>query len=160
MFFFDESDLHEVDNVADDGAAVHAPLVGDRLVPGKALVGLAVAEGEQGGIGCPDRAGQNGHVLIGDLFEPDPVVFFALAGFGFGGVAVAAGCAHGIITFPSTPAVCYSLWTYLAGVQPGGVSMALKLFGCQPFELQGRIFSALFSHLNHRLRVTYWQAVS
>ena len=61
--------------MADDGAAVHAPLVGDRLVAGEALVGFAVAEGEQGGIGCPDRAGQNGHILIGDLFEANPVIF-------------------------------------------------------------------------------------
>ena len=89
--------------MADDGAAVDAPFVSDCLVPGEALVGFAVAEGKKGGVGCPDRTGKSGHVLVGDFFEADPVIFFVLAGFGFAGIAVAAGCAHGIFTFPSTP---------------------------------------------------------
>ena len=89
--------------MADDGTAVDAPLISDRLVPGEALVGFAVAEGEEGGVGCPDRAGESGHVLVGDFFEADPVIFFALTGVGFAGLTVAAGCAHGIFTFPSTP---------------------------------------------------------
>ena len=86
--------------MADDGTAVDTALISNRLVPGEALVGFAVAEGEQGGVGCPDRAGQSGHVLVGDFFKANPVIFFVLAGFGFGGFAVAAGCAHGILTFP------------------------------------------------------------
>ncbi len=89
--------------MANDGAPMHAPLVGYRLVSGKALVGFAVAEGEQGGIGCPDRGWEQWNVFFGDLFKSDPVIFLLFAGCGFGGVAVAAGCAHGIFTFPSTP---------------------------------------------------------
>ena len=44
--------------MADDGPAVDAALISNRLVPGEALVGFAVAEGKQGSIGCPDRAGE------------------------------------------------------------------------------------------------------
>jgi hypothetical protein len=98
VFFFDEANLLEDRNVADDGAPVDPPFVGDRLVAGKALVGFAVAEGEEGGIGGKNRARENRRILVGDLFKPDPVIF-CFAGFGFGGSAVAAGCAHGI--FPS-----------------------------------------------------------
>jgi hypothetical protein len=52
VFFFDEADPDEVIDVADDGPAVDPPLVGDCLVSGKALVGFAVAEGEEGAIRC------------------------------------------------------------------------------------------------------------
>jgi hypothetical protein len=37
------------------------------------------------------------------------VIFFALAGFGFGGFAVAAGCAHGILPFHSPRRMLQSL---------------------------------------------------
>ncbi len=103
VFFFDEFEIDQNIDVAHDRPAVQASAVGDRLVAGKALVGFAVAEGEKRRVGCPDRAGKQGDVAFGYLFKPDPVIFCLFAGFGFGGVTVASGCAHGIITFPSTP---------------------------------------------------------
>ena len=113
--------------MADDGAPMHAPLVGDCLVPGEALVGFSVSEREEGGIGCPDRAGQNGHVLIGDFFEANPVIF-CFAGFGFGGFAVAAGCTHGI--YPFQPPLPYATVKGLpiAGESTGGVFVSPEAF--------------------------------
>jgi hypothetical protein len=100
MFFFNEAIRLEDCNVADDGTAMDTALVGDGLVTGEALIGFAISEGEQGGVGCPDRAGESGHVLVGDFFEANPVIF-CFAGFGFGGFAVAMGSAHGIYPFQS-----------------------------------------------------------
>jgi hypothetical protein len=50
------------------------------------------------------------------------VIFCALAGFGFGGTAVASGCAHGF-TLPSPRQVCYGLGVDLVPVATldGGV---------------------------------------
>jgi hypothetical protein len=77
------------------------------------------------------------------------VVFFLFAGVGFGGVAVAAGCVHGIITFPSTPlyATVKGL-TFCRCNNWRGVQGPEALLAYQTFELQGRIFSALVSHLD------------
>jgi hypothetical protein len=146
VFFFDEPDLYEVGHVADDGTAVDTALVSDCLIAGEALVGFAVAEREQGGVGCPDRTGKSGHVLVGDFFEANPVIFFVRAGFGFGGFAVAAGCAHGILTFPSTHTVCYAFKTNFSSVHTGRVFREPWSFlASKPIELQGTIFSARFS---------------
>jgi hypothetical protein len=106
--FFDESEINEDVDVAHDGPAVDAARVGNGLVPGKALVGFAVAEGEKCRIGGPDRAGKQRDVAFGYLFKPDPVIFCLLAGFGFGGVTVASGSPHGF-TLPYHPALCYAL---------------------------------------------------
>ena len=78
MFFFDEPYLNEVVHVADDGTAVDTPLIGNRLVSREALVGFAVAEREQGGVGCPDRTGKSSHVLVGDFLKSNPVIFFVV----------------------------------------------------------------------------------
>ena len=91
--------------MTDDRASVDASGVSNGLIPGEALVGAAVSVGEHRGEGCPDRRGEDRDVFFSNLFKPDPVILFALAGAGFGGGAVAAGCLHGIITFPSTPGV-------------------------------------------------------
>ena len=77
--------------MADDGAAVDAPLISNCLVPGEALVGFAVAEREEGGVGCPDRAGQSGHVLVGDFFKSNPVIFFASCGLWIWGLCRSCG---------------------------------------------------------------------
>ena len=53
-FFLNKPECHEDSNVADDGSAVEASGVGNRLIPGEALVGFAVSESKQDGEGCPD----------------------------------------------------------------------------------------------------------
>ena len=80
VFFLNKPECYEDGNVADDGAAVNAPGVSDGLVAGEALVGTAVAEGKHCGEGCPDRGGKQGDVFFGNLFKPEPVVLFLLAG--------------------------------------------------------------------------------
>ena len=102
VFFFDESEIDQNIDVAHDRPAVQASAVGDGLVAGKALVGFAVAEGEKRRVGCPDRAGKQGDVAFGYLFESDPVIFCLLAGCGLGDVAIASGCLHGNFIFPCT----------------------------------------------------------
>jgi hypothetical protein len=77
--FFDESEMDQNIDVAHDRPAVQASAVSDRLVAGKALVGFAVAEGEECRVGCPDRAGKQRDVTFGYFFKPDPMIFcFAL----------------------------------------------------------------------------------
>ena len=149
MFFFNEPHLYEVVHMADDGAPVDPPFVGNGLVPGKALVGFAVAESKQGGVGCPDRAGQSRHVLVGDFFEANPVIFFVLAGVGFAGLTVVAGCLHGIFPFhPPLPYATVKGLTFSRCHNWRGVQ-GPEAVVYQTNKLQGTIFSALISHLHH-----------
>ena len=76
--------------MADDGTAVDTALISNRLVPGEALVGFAVAEREEGGVGCPDRAGQSGHVL-GWRFPQSESSDFLLCGLWIWGLCRSCG---------------------------------------------------------------------
>jgi hypothetical protein len=108
LCFFDEAKRLEDRHVTDDGTAMEAALIRNRLVGGEALVGFAISEGEEDGVGCPDRAGESRYILVGDFLKADPVIFFVRAGFGFGGVTVASGCAHGILSFHHPSSVLHS----------------------------------------------------
>jgi hypothetical protein len=136
VFFFDEAIPHKDSHVADDGTAMQAPLISNRLVAGEALVGLAVPVGEEGSIGCPDRTGQNGHVPVGDFLKLNPVIF-CFAGFGFGGFAVGPGSLHGFFTFHS-PTACGTL---------GSLALSLSVDTLVGFECPGAFLAANLSEL-------------
>ena len=80
--FFYESEVHQDVDVADDGTPREPAGVGYGLVPGEALIGFAVAVGEDDMERPPDRSTEEGEVAFGQLFENDPRILFLLAGFG------------------------------------------------------------------------------
>ncbi len=79
---FYESEVDENVDVADDGSARNPPGIGDGLVAGEALVGLAVAVGEDDGKRSPGRSANQGEVALGQLLKDDQRMLFLFAGCG------------------------------------------------------------------------------
>ena len=80
--FFYKPEVDKDVDVADDGTPREPAGVGYGLVAGEALVGLAVAIGEDDMECSPDRGTDQGEVAFCQLFENDPRILFLLAGFG------------------------------------------------------------------------------
>ena len=148
--------------MADDGTAMDTALIGNRLIPGEALVGFAVAEGEEGGVGCPDRAGQSGHVPVGDFLKPNPVIF-CFAGFGFGGFAVGCGMSSWIFYFPTTPPHVVHLAQFIESISghTGRVRVPWSFCGRQTFSsFRAMPFLAELSCQIPAIRITPYRTVS
>ena len=63
--FLDESEVHEDVDVPDHGSPRDPPGIGDGLVAGEALVGLAIALGEDYRKRPPGRGSDQGEVALG-----------------------------------------------------------------------------------------------
>ena len=72
----------------DDRPARYPPGVSDGLVSGEALIGLAVAVGENDCKRSPRRGSDQGKVAFCQLLKDDQRMLFLLAGLGLGRGAV------------------------------------------------------------------------
>jgi hypothetical protein len=86
LFYKPEVDK-DVD-VADNGSSRDAAGIGDSLVAGEALIGFAIAVGEDDMERPPDRSTDQGEVAFGQLLKYDQRILFLLARLGFGRASI------------------------------------------------------------------------
>ena len=80
--FFQQTEVNEEADVADNRPARYPSGIGDGLIAGEALIGLSIAVGEDDRKRSPGRGSDQRQVALGQLLKDDQRILFLLAGLG------------------------------------------------------------------------------